>query len=58
MSLRIELRTRHWHQNAQNFGPELLDQVPGPKFQQQKIPKYAQTLLDKEEERQFCLNLQ
>ena len=40
MGLRIELRTRYCRQNAQNFGPELLDQVPGPKKK-----KYAQTLL-------------
>ena len=44
MGLRIELRTRHCRQNAQNFGPELLDQVPGPK-NQKKVSKYAQTLL-------------
>ena len=33
MGLGIELRTCHCRQNAQNFGPELLDQVPGPKNQ-------------------------
>ena len=27
MGLIIELRTRYCRQNAQNFGPELLDQV-------------------------------
>ena len=40
----MELWTRHCHQNAQNFGPELLDQVPGPKIQK-NVSKYAQTLL-------------
>ena len=37
MGLRIELRTRYCRQNAQNFGPELLDQVLGPKNQKKKI---------------------
>ena len=31
MGLRMELRTRQYRQNAQNFGPELLKQLPGPK---------------------------
>ena len=44
MGLRIELRTRQYRQNAQNFGPELLDQVLGPKIPK-KVPKYAQAAL-------------
>ena len=44
MGLRIELQTRHCLQHAQNFGPELLDQVLGPKIPK-KVPKYAQAAL-------------
>ena len=45
MGIRIELRTRHCRQNAQNFGAELLDQVPGPKFQKRKINIHLKTAL-------------
>ena len=47
MGLRIELRTSHCHPNAQNFGPELLDQVPGPKIKKsvKVCPNPARTKL-------------
>ena len=44
MGLIMELRTRQYRQNAQNFGPELLDQVLGPKIPK-KDSKYAQAAL-------------
>ena len=37
MGLIIELRTRYCRQNAQNFGLEFLDQVPGPKNQKKSL---------------------
>ena len=40
----MELLTHQYRQNAQNFGPELLDQVLGPKIQKE-VPKYAQAAL-------------
>ena len=40
----MELRRRQYRQNAQNFGPELLDQVLGRNIQK-KVPKYAQAAL-------------
>ena len=43
MGLRIELRTRYCRQNAQNFGPELLDQVPGPKNKKKVSTKFGGT---------------
>ena len=45
MGLIIELRTHHCRQNAQKFGPELLDQIPGPKETKktlQSMPKPCQ----------------
>ena len=44
MGPKMEIRTRQYSQNAQNFGPELLDQVRGPKITK-KVPKYAQAAL-------------
>ena len=44
MGLRIELRTRYCRQNAQNFGPELLGQVPGPFFFNKVCPNPAGTI--------------
>ena len=40
MDPRMELRTRQYRQNAQNFGPELLDQVVGPKIPNKKFYRW------------------